>query len=192
MIEASVYESAEIGKVLGTFKAIDLDKGGKGKLTYMINRTTDRHRQFSINPDGIVTIQRPLDREASARHDLEILAIDDGIPQRTATASLIVIVKDVNDNAPEFAENYRPIVPENSPPRKIIELRAMDRDDALRGNGAPFQFRLDPSADDTIRSSFKVEQNQSEYKKHLRANFRAFIFVCTEMCRIRSVKVYFL
>lgn len=161
-IEASVFESAEIGKVLGTFKAIDLDKGGKGRLTYLINRTSDRHRQFAINPDGQVTIQRPLDRETSARHDLEILAIDDGYPARTATASLIIIVKDVNDNAPEFAENYRPIVPENSPPRKIVELRASDRDDALRGNGAPFQFRLDPAADDIIRSSFKVEQNQSE------------------------------
>lgn len=147
---------------MGTFKAIDLDKGGKGKLTYMINRTTDRHRQFSINSEGVVGIQRPLDREASARHDLEILAIDDGLPQRTATASLIVIVKDVNDNAPEFAQNYRPIVPENQPPRKIIELRAMDRDDALRGNGAPFQFRLDPAADDLIRAKFKVEQSQSE------------------------------
>lgn len=161
-IEASVFESAEIGKVLGTFKAIDLDKGGKGRLTYLINRTSDRHRQFAINSDGIVTIQRSLDRETSARHDLQILAIDDGYPPRTATASLIVIVKDVNDNAPEFSENYRPIVPENSPPRKIVELRASDRDDALRGNGAPFQFRLDPAADDIIRSSFKVEQNQSE------------------------------
>lgn len=148
---------------MGAFKAIDLDKGGKGKLTYMINRTTDRHRQFAINSEGVVTIQRPLDRETSARHDLEILAVDDGIPPRTATASLIVIVKDVNDNAPEFAQNYRPIVPENQPPRKIIELRAMDRDDALRGNGAPFQFRLDPAADDVIRTKFKVEQNQSEY-----------------------------
>lgn len=129
---------------------------------YMINRTTDRHRQFAINSEGVVTIQRPLDRETSARHDLEILAIDDGIPPRTATASLIVIVKDVNDNAPEFAQNYRPIVPENVPPRKIIELRAMDRDDAIRGNGPPFQFRLDPAADDVIRTKFKVEQNQSE------------------------------
>lgn len=128
----------------------------------MINRTTDRHRQFAINSEGVVTIQRPLDRETSARHDLEILAIDDGIPPRTATASLIVIVKDVNDNAPEFAQNYRPIVPENVPPRKIIELRAMDRDDAIRGNGPPFQFRLDPAADDVIRTKFKVEQNQSE------------------------------
>ncbi len=157
-----MYESAEVGKVLGTFKAIDIDKGGKGKLTYLINRTSDRHRQFAINSDGIVTIQRPLDRESSARHDLEILAIDDGVPPKTATASLIVIVKDVNDNAPEFAQNYRPIVPENQPPRKVIELRAMDRDDKIRGNGPPFQFRLDPAASDVIRTSFKVEQNHSK------------------------------
>lgn len=161
-IEASVYENADVGKVLGTFKASDLDKGGKGRISYMINRTSDRHRQFAIDQDGTVTIQRPLDRESTGRHDLEILAMDDGNPPKTATASLTIIVKDVNDNAPVFAEDYRPIVPENSPPRKIIEILAIDKDDALRGNGAPFQFRLDPAADDIIRSSFKVEQNQSE------------------------------
>lgn len=160
--EASVLESAEVGKVLGAFKAIDLDKGGKGRLTYLINRTSDRHRQFHINSDGIVSIQRPLDRETSARHDLQILAIDDGTPQRTATASLVVVVKDVNDNAPHFAEDYRPVVREHTPPRKIIELRAVDRDESLRGHGAPFQFRLDPSASNEIRSSFKVEQDPSE------------------------------
>jgi hypothetical protein len=165
-IEASVYENADIGKILGTFKAIDLDKAGKGRLTFMINRTSDRNRQFAISQDGVVTIQRPLDREANARHDLEILAIDDGVPPRTATASLTVIVKDINDNAPEFAQTYRPIVPENAPPRKIIEIQAIDKDDTLRGNGAPFHFRLDPSASDIIKSSFKVEQNPSEFKFH--------------------------
>jgi hypothetical protein len=165
LMEASVFESAEIGKVLGTFKAIDLDKGGKGRLTYLINRTSDRHRQFSINSEGVVTVQRELDRETTPRHDLEILAIDDGTPPRTATASLVVTVKDVNDNAPEFAEDYRPVIREHMPSRKILEVRAIDKDETLRGNGAPFQFRLDPTADNTIRSSFKVEQDHSEYNK---------------------------
>ncbi|XP_035781928.1 neural-cadherin-like isoform X3 [Anopheles albimanus] len=158
-IEAAVYENAEIGKTLGTFKAVDIDKGGKSRITYGINRATDRKRQFAISPEGTVTIQRELDRETMAKHSLEILAADDGVPPRTASAILTVLVKDVNDNAPEFAEDYRPILLENSPPSKIIEIAAIDRDDPLKGNGPPFQFRLDPDADDIIRTSFKVEQN---------------------------------
>lgn len=161
-LETSVNEDAPIGKLLGTFKAFDIDKAGKGKITYSINRATDRQRQFSISAEGSVSIQRKLDRETMAKHFLEILATDDGVPPKTATASMTVVVKDVNDNAPRFANDYRPIVTENEPPRKIIEVFAVDDDDRLRGNGPPFQFRLDPTADDIIRSSFRVEQDQSE------------------------------
>lgn len=163
IIEANVYENAEVGKILGTFKAIDIDNGGKSKITYTINRNTDRHRQFSINQDGVVTIQRELDRETIDVHNLEILAVDDGAPKRTATASLTVNVKDINDNGPEFAENYQPVLMENSGPMKIIEVRAIDKDDNLRGNGGPFSFRLDSEADNFIRTSFKVEAINSKY-----------------------------
>uniref|UniRef100_A0A182HXX7 Cadherin domain-containing protein n=1 Tax=Anopheles arabiensis TaxID=7173 RepID=A0A182HXX7_ANOAR len=121
--------------------AEDIDKGGKSKITYSINRATDRKRQFAIDQEGTVTIQRELDREAMAKHSLEILATDDGVPPRTASAILTVLVKDINDNAP------------------IIEISAVDRDDRLKGNGAPFQFRMDPDANDVIRTSFKVEQS---------------------------------
>ena len=132
-IEAAVYENADVGKNLGTFKAVDIDKGGKSKITYSINRATDRKRQFAIDQEGTVTIQRELDREAMAKHSLEILATDDGVPPRTASAILTVLVKDINDNAPVFAEDYRPILLENSPPSKIIEISAVDRDDVTLG-----------------------------------------------------------
>jgi hypothetical protein len=166
-IETSVMENAEIGKTLGTFKAHDIDNGGKSKITYLINRATDRFRQFGINEEGMVSIQRSLDREVQAKHILEVLAMDDGVPPKTASATLTVIVKDVNDNAPRFAKNYRPVVMENSPPTKIIEIKAEDDDDRLRGNGPPFQFRLDPNANDEIRSMFKVEQDTREYSDFL-------------------------
>lgn len=163
-LETSVNEDAPVGKLLGTFKAFDIDKAGKGKITYSINRATDRQRQFAISQDGSVSIQRTLDREAVPKHFLEILATDDGQPPKTATASMTVSVKDVNDNAPRFAADYQPVAMENEAPRKLIEIFAVDDDDRLKGNGPPFQFRLDPIADDLIRSSFRVEQDTSKYK----------------------------
>ncbi|XP_065164456.1 neural-cadherin isoform X4 [Atheta coriaria] len=159
-IEVSVFENAEVGKSLETFKATDPDQGGKSKVSYAIDRTSDRKRQFSINQEGTVSIQRSLDREDTPRHQVKILAIDDGVPPKTATATLTVIVQDINDNAPSFLKDYRPVLPEHIPPRKVVEILATDDDDRSKSNGPPFQFRLDPGADDIIRASFKVEQDQ--------------------------------
>lgn len=167
-VEKQLPENVEVGKRLYKFVARDLDRGGKHKVTYMIDRSSDRKRQFSIGPDGAVVVQRALDREEADRHELKILAIDDGEPRRTATATLTVAVLDVNDNAPRLLENYRPVLPEHVPPRKVIEIMAKDDDDARIGNAGPFQFRLDSTASDVIRASFKVEQDQS----------KLLIFIC--------------
>uniref|UniRef100_A0A6B2E6C1 Putative cadherin egf lag seven-pass g-type receptor n=1 Tax=Phlebotomus kandelakii TaxID=1109342 RepID=A0A6B2E6C1_9DIPT len=159
-IESVVYENAEVGTTLETFKAVDPDQGGKGKISFAIDRSSDRQRQFNIDQSGTVTIQRKLDRENIPRHQVKILAIDDGVPPKTATATLTVIVQDINDNAPKFLKDYRPVLPEHVPPRKVVEILATDDDDRSKSNGPPFQFRLDPGADDIIRASFKVEQDQ--------------------------------
>lgn len=163
-IEVSVLENAKIGTTLAQFKATDADKGGQSNVTYKLVRSSNRRRHFAISNQGAVRIQRALDREQQDQHHLEILAIDDGTPHfRTAIATLTVIVKDINDNAPILKEDYRPVLPENVNPRKIIEIAATDPDDRSRGNGPPFTFRLDPLASDLIRSSFKVDYDRRKY-----------------------------
>ncbi|XP_032583511.1 putative neural-cadherin 2 isoform X1 [Drosophila sechellia] len=159
-IEVSIYEDTKVGTILEQFKATDADQGGHSKVAYKIVRSTNRKRQFAISDRGAVSIQRPLDRETQDRHHIQILAIDDGSPARTATATLTVIVKDVNDNAPTFAQAYKPTLPENVSGKKILEVAAKDPDDRLRGNGGPFTFRLDPLASDEIRAGFKVEYDR--------------------------------
>lgn len=50
---------------------------------------------------------------------------------------------------------------EHSPPRKVIEIEAIDDDDSSMGNGPPFHFRLDPKADEEILFSFKIQRDTS-------------------------------
>lgn len=91
------------------------------------------------------------------------MAIDDGVHPKTATATISVIVEDVNDNAPSFKYNYRPVIQEHSSPRQILELFAKDDDDPLKKNGPPFTFSMSSNASDEIKSGFKLETIQSEY-----------------------------
>ncbi|XP_076325233.1 neural cadherin isoform X1 [Tachypleus tridentatus] len=157
-IEVSVPEDAEVGRTLASFTATDADQGGRSHVSYTIDRSSDKRRQFRIGKDGVVSIQRKLDREDTPRHQVKILAIDDGEPPLTATATLTVVVSDINDNAPRFLKDYRPVIMENTrPPQKVEEIQATDDDDRSKGNGPPFTFRMDPEAPEVIREFFKVE-----------------------------------
>ena len=158
-VEALVRENARVGTTLERFTAHDPDSGGNSRVRYLIDRSSDRRRQFAISEDGTVSIQRRLDRETSPAHQIKILAIDDGDPPKTATATLTVIVQDINDNAPRFLKNYRPVLPEHTQPRKVVEVLATDDDDRSKGNGPSFTFRMDPNAEENIRKSFRVEHD---------------------------------
>ncbi|XP_050303597.1 neural-cadherin-like [Anthonomus grandis grandis] len=164
-IKVSILENAEVGKSLERFKATDPDQNGKSKVSYLIDRKSDRERQFAINQEGIVSIQRPLDREKMEQHVIKILAIDDGNLARTATATLTVIVEDVNDNAPRLLKDYKPVIVEHAKIKKVVEIFATDDDDPKKHNGPPFQFKIDPSASKFVKDSFRIEQGQKSTNK---------------------------
>ncbi|XP_015784984.1 neural-cadherin [Tetranychus urticae] len=160
-IEVTVIENSPIGQTLTKFAATDADQGGKSKVSYMIDRSSDKKRQFTIDQEGIVRIQRTLDREDIPRHHVKILAVDDGYPPRTATATLTVIVGDVNDNYPRFLKDYRPVIMEHEPPQKVEEILATDDDDRSKHNGPPFTFRMDPNAPDMIKNFFDLTHDHN-------------------------------
>uniref|UniRef100_T1GFD7 Cadherin domain-containing protein n=1 Tax=Megaselia scalaris TaxID=36166 RepID=T1GFD7_MEGSC len=131
-------------------------------------RKSDPDRYFAINQDGVVTVARELDHEKQTKHVLKILAIDDGLPPKTSTATLTINVQDINDNAPTFMQEYRPVLPEHVPPRKILDILAVDKDERPKGNAGPFTFKLDPNADGVIRTGFRIEQVQKQNSKALK------------------------
>lgn len=148
-----------MGTNLATFIARDADHGGRSRVSYSIDRSSDKKRQFMIGQDGVVKIQRMLDREDVPRHQVKILAVDDGLPPRTATATLTVVVADINDNAPRFLKDYRPVIMEHQSPTKVEEILATDDDDRSKGNGPPFTFRMAIDAPDIIKEFFDVQQD---------------------------------
>lgn len=156
-IEVQVVENAPKGTQLAEFRAHDPDQGGNSLVRYSIDRSTDKRKQFLIHPrSGQVTINRPLDREEQPRMSIKIIATDDGVPQRNSTATLTVVLDDVNDNAPKFLKDYVAIIREDDKEQMIADLLAADPDDRMAGNGPQFHFELDPNAPQKIKDIFEV------------------------------------
>jgi hypothetical protein len=82
-----------------------------------------------------LVLTRPVDRETTARYELELVAYDGGRPQLSGTLQISIIVVDVNDNSPQFARNsYNATVLETADPSvTILRIQATDRDEGPNG-----------------------------------------------------------
>lgn len=91
--------------------AIDVDSRENGKVSYSItNGNADEHFEIDSNT-GFIKVAAKIDREKMERYIVEVTARDGGEPSLTRSVLVNIIVLDVNDNPPKFAqENYTAIV----------------------------------------------------------------------------------
>lgn len=137
-----ILESISPLTLITSFSAEDLDTlEANRKFSYSLDRKSEGSHEFTIDQEGNLFNLDRLDREKKDKYILRIFAIDEGYPPQTGIATLNLELIDVNDNFPQFAENYRPVVMENTPPGQfVVEVRAKDLDDP--SNGPPFMFEL--------------------------------------------------
>ncbi|XP_067261827.1 protocadherin gamma-A4-like [Chanodichthys erythropterus] len=82
-----------------------------------------------------LVLQKPLDREHKAEHNLILTAIDGGSPQRSGTLNITVFVLDVNDNRPLFSQDvYSSTLHENVQIGTLV-LKVMASDSDYGPNG---------------------------------------------------------
>ena len=117
---------------------------------------------FQINQLGELSIVRPLDRDLPAgRKDWSVFVVAqdelDGVRLEN-TLEVVVFLDDVNDNAP-FLEVTRVVWRENQPPGRIVALNASDYDEPQ--NGPPFAMKMADTADEAVKTSFRVEGSPS-------------------------------
>eukprot|EP00079_Xenopus_tropicalis_P023307 XP_012815613.2 PREDICTED: protocadherin gamma-B1-like [Xenopus tropicalis] len=85
--------------------------------------------------DGIhhpeLVLEKPLDREKQSSYELILTAYDGGNPSKTGTATLRVMIQDVNDNSPAFSQDIYHINLEENAPKDfvVLQLNAIDKDD---------------------------------------------------------------
>ncbi|XP_059973720.1 protocadherin-15 isoform X6 [Mesoplodon densirostris] len=131
MYSLEVSEAMRIGAVLLNLQATDREGD---PITYAIENG-DPQRVFNLSETtGILTLGKALDRESTDRYIL-IVTASDGRPDGTSTATVNVVVTDVNDNAPVF-DTYLPrnlSVVEEEANAFVGQVRATDPDAGING-----------------------------------------------------------
>ncbi|KAM7399907.1 hypothetical protein PAMP_019144 [Pampus punctatissimus] len=100
---AVVSEDATIGESVVQLVAEDMDSQLNGAILYSIV-SGDRDNQFFIDPlNGVIKVNKQLDRETVPSYSLAIRALDSGIPPMSSTVMVNIDISDINDNPPTFS-----------------------------------------------------------------------------------------
>ncbi|KAL7858452.1 hypothetical protein AOLI_G00185540 [Acnodon oligacanthus] len=135
---ATVEENISFGTSVVKVHASDVDEGANGKVTYafdksLMNKAFDK---FEIDADtGEITVKGLIDFEEQSVYEIDIQASDKGPVVLIGHCSVVINVKDVNDNVPEIdITAISSQIPENSNPGAAIALiSASDRDSGENG-----------------------------------------------------------
>uniref|UniRef100_A0A667HND6 Cadherin-23 n=1 Tax=Lynx canadensis TaxID=61383 RepID=A0A667HND6_LYNCA len=115
----TISENSPVSSFVAHILASDADSGCNALLTFNIT-AGNRERAFSINATtGVITVNRPLDRERIPEYKLTVSVKDNPENPRIARRDfdlLLVFLADENDNHPLFTQStYQAEVMENSP-----------------------------------------------------------------------------
>nr|XP_009680681.1 PREDICTED: protocadherin-16 [Struthio camelus australis] len=112
---AFIWESQSYDSPVIQVLADDLDQGANGQVTYAINQSLPMTGLYHIDPQtGTITTAAILDREIWSQTRLVITAMDRGMPPLVGSATLTVVVMDINDNSPTIPLPWEVRVPENT------------------------------------------------------------------------------
>eukprot|EP00079_Xenopus_tropicalis_P009548 XP_002933722.2 PREDICTED: cadherin-15 [Xenopus tropicalis] len=171
------------GAIPGTFvlkvEATDADdpRTDNAELKYSIIQQ-DTPEMFSINQNTgeIRTVQVGLDREVVGFYNLTIQVADMLGEGLTNTARAVITIEDINDNPPEFMQEFSMEVPENRSNLDIGRVNVTDKD--LPGSvnwkvryfitkgdiKRAFSIRTDPQTNDGILSLVKpLDHEEQEF-----------------------------
>ena len=140
--EIYVKENTEVNTSIIRVIATDPDLDVNAQTYFEFDLDTHNHygNAFAIDTQsGIISLQGDLDYENSKSHLLVVLAKDKGSDPLTSTSQIVVMVTDVNDNAPEIKVNTLtssrvPEVVENLPENTFVaHISVTDKDTGVNG-----------------------------------------------------------
>ncbi|XP_061786273.1 protocadherin alpha-C2-like isoform X6 [Nerophis lumbriciformis] len=162
-----ISEASPVGERFSLNNAVDPDVGDNSVQDYHLSSSQHFNIEIQTGRDGSkfadLILTKMLDREQQAVHHLILTAVDGGVPTRTGTASIIVRVLDVNDNAPTFSQDKHSVdVMENSPIGSlVIELNATDLDE---GSNSDVRYSYSLYTSERTQNMFSLNQDNGEVR----------------------------
>ncbi|XP_053366678.1 protocadherin alpha-4-like [Clarias gariepinus] len=101
----TIEENIEFGSSVVKLHATDLDEDANGQVVYAFDKSlmSKALDKFEINSNtGEITIKGSIDFEEERVYEIDVQASDKGQVPLTGHCSIIINIKDVNDNAPEI------------------------------------------------------------------------------------------
>ncbi|KAM4677970.1 protocadherin gamma-C5-like [Discoglossus pictus] len=145
--------------------AQDSDVGINGIRQYILNPSPYFSLFVKNRKDGILipelVLEKALDREEKQEHKLILTAVDGGEQPRSGSCQITIIVLDINDNAPVFAQpSYKINLLENPPLKTlVIALNATDLDE---GSNSEIEYFFDQHTSDSVKDLFNLNQQSGE------------------------------
>ncbi|XP_013776929.1 protocadherin Fat 4-like, partial [Limulus polyphemus] len=157
---------------------VDNDEGKNGEMEVYIDEGNSNgiFRLGVKEGKAVLSIRKELDRENYdvqdfATHLVKVAAKDMGIPSRTGTAQVVVLIQDINDNPPQFEkEVYYQFLSESVPVGTVFEtVKATDADTANNTNlkysfaqkHKHIPFEIDP-ASGTINITRQLDVSEAQ------------------------------
>ncbi|XP_057589032.1 protocadherin alpha-C1 isoform X2 [Hippopotamus amphibius kiboko] len=147
--------------------AQDADEGSNGVLSYSLSPSQHFRLDMGSRVDGSeypeLVLEKALDREQRATHQLVLTARDGGLPARSGDTEVTIIVVDTNDNAPVFERSvYSTKVPETAPNGTVLfRVQASDPDE---GSNGEIRYSLSNSTQAKLRHHFHVHPRNGEVR----------------------------
>ncbi|XP_070994373.1 protocadherin alpha-8-like [Oncorhynchus clarkii lewisi] len=140
--------------------ARDPDVGMNSVHTYKI--TSNDHFEIDVRQSDedkipFLVLKKSLDREQNHNYTLLLTAIDGGIPQRSGTLNVTIVVLDSNDNRPVFSQDtYNVRIQENvGVGTVVIRVNATDADE---GSNSEVEFSLGKTLRRKVYDMFELDR----------------------------------
>ncbi|XP_028322008.1 protocadherin alpha-C2-like isoform X2 [Gouania willdenowi] len=162
-----ITEATPPGERFSLTNAVDADVGANSIKTYYLSESKYFNIDIQTGSDGSkyvdLVLSGKLDREKQAVHNLILTAVDGGVPPRSGTASIIINVLDINDNAPIFSQPvYAVNVSENTAAGTVVfTLNATDLDE---GSNAQLVYSYTLYTSEKTQELFSLDPNSGEIK----------------------------